>query len=289
LELDWSLARVEFGGVSGVKIENEHTGGGFRLWQGPGNCPAYRKGAYSMSLIRTVFAFFMVGLSMVILMPLGLVLFIISFLGLRKPMSLLICRIAQGWGLFVFWCTGCTLTAEGRENIPKKGGVCFISNHESIFDIVLLLALVGRPVGFIAKKELMRIPFLNIWILLLGGLAIDRGNIRKAVVTIRNGANYIRNGAGIMIFPEGHRSKGRGLLPVHAGSFKLATQAGAPIVPVAISGSYNAFEKNYRVVPGPIRVVFGKPIITEGLPPEARRTELSEQVRTIIAEALART
>jgi 1-acyl-sn-glycerol-3-phosphate acyltransferase len=237
-------------------------------------------------MIRTVFAFFMVGLSMVILMPIGLALFIISLLGLRKVMAQLICRVAQGWGLFVLWCTGCTLTAVGKENIPKKGGVCFVSNHESIFDIVLLLALVGRPVGFIAKKELMRIPFLNIWILLLGGLSIDRGNARKAVVTIHNGANHIRNGAGIMIFPEGHRNRGRGLLPFHAGSFKLATLADAPIVPVAISGSYNVFEKNYRVVPGPIRVVFGKPIITEGLPPEERRTELSEHVRTIIVEAL---
>ncbi|GHT95424.1 1-acyl-sn-glycerol-3-phosphate acyltransferase [Spirochaetia bacterium] len=239
-------------------------------------------------MIKTVFAFFVVGLSMIILMPIGLVLFVISLLGLRKSMARLICLVAQGWGRFVFWCTGCTLTVEGRENIPKKGGVCFVSNHESIFDIVLLLALIPRLVGFIAKKELMMIPFLNIWILLLGGLSIDRGNPRKAVATIRNGANHIRNGAGIMIFPEGHRSKGRGLLPFHAGSFKLATLSGAPIVPVAIRGSYEVFEKTYRVVPGPIRVVFGKPIPTEGLPPDERRTELSEQVRTIIAEALAR-
>jgi 1-acyl-sn-glycerol-3-phosphate acyltransferase len=254
--------------------------------EGSGSGPDYIKGAFSMSLIKTMLIFFVLGLTMIILTPFGLVFFVLSLMGLRKPMTQVIYRVVQGWSLFLFWCTGCTLSTVGRENIPQKGGVCFVSNHGSIFDIVLLLALVGRPVGFIAKKELMLIPFLNIWILLLGGLSIDRGNIRKAVTTIHNGADRIRNGAGIMIFPEGHRSRGQGLLPFHAGSFKLATQAGAPIVPVAISGSYEVFEKNYRVVSGPIRVVFEKPIPTEGLPPEGRRTELSEKVRTIIAAAL---
>jgi 1-acyl-sn-glycerol-3-phosphate acyltransferase len=107
------------------------------------------------------------------------------------------------------------------------------------------------------------------------------------MVTINAGAAQIRKGAAIMIFPEGHRSKGEGLLPFHSGSFKLATQAGAPIIPVAITNTYEVFEKTHRVVPQPIRVVFGKLLNTADLPPASRRQELSDQVRDIIAEALA--
>jgi len=59
---------------------------------------------------------------------------------------------------------GCKMTVLGRENVPKSGGVCFVSNHASIADILLLLAYAGRPFGFVAKKELMAIPLLNVWI-----------------------------------------------------------------------------------------------------------------------------
>jgi 1-acyl-sn-glycerol-3-phosphate acyltransferase len=228
----------------------------------------------------------MVGVCMILLVPMGLVVFLLSLLGFRKAMTQLVYRIAQGWSRLLILLTGSTLTVSGRENIPKTGGLCFVSNHGSIFDIIILLAYAGRPLGFIAKKELAFIPFLNIWILLLGGLFIDRGNIRKAVSTIGAGVKRIKSGGAMVIFPEGHRSKGRGLLPFHSGSLKLATQAEAPIIPVAIAGSYEVFEKNYRVMALPVEVTFGKPIITADIPPESRRQVLADMVRDVIARAL---
>jgi 1-acyl-sn-glycerol-3-phosphate acyltransferase len=242
-----------------------------------------------MALLKTIFVFTVVSLSMVILIPLGLLLFILSSIGLRRIMAVMVYKIAQGWAWMLIKCTGCKLSVAGRENIPRRGGLCFVSNHGSIFDIVLLLALAGRPIGFIAKKELSRIPFLNIWILLLGGLFIDRSSIRRAVNTINTGIRRIQTGGAMIIFPEGRRSRGQGLLPFHSGSFKLATQAACPIVPVAITGSYEIFEKNYRVMALPVRVVFEKPLITAELPPEERRKTLSDQVYGVIKAALAKT
>ena len=235
-------------------------------------------------MIKTVLLFAYVVISVLVLLPIGIAAIVLSFLGLRKPMTLVIYRVAQGWALLLIKLTGCAVTVTGTENIPRRGGVCFVSNHGSIFDIVLLLAYCGRPIGFIAKKELLFIPFINIWIFLIGGLFIDRNKIRGAIRTINKGVARIKAGGGMIIFPEGHRSRGQGLLPFHPGSLKLATQAEAPIIPVAIAGSYDVFEKQYRAASVPVRVSFCKPIYTADLPAADRKLILSDKIHAVIKE-----
>ncbi|MDR1445507.1 MAG: 1-acyl-sn-glycerol-3-phosphate acyltransferase [Treponema sp.] len=239
-----------------------------------------------MNLVNTIIRFGLVIFPILVYIPAGLVVFILSLLGLKEPMTHVMYRVAQFWGRSSIRIVGCKITVSGRENIPRKGGVCFVSNHGSIFDILLVLAYIGRPFGFIAKKELSYIPFLNMWISLLGGFFIDRGNPRKALKTIENGVERIRAGNAMIIFPEGHRSRGRGLLPFHPGSLKLATRADAPIVPVAISGSYDVFERNYRVQSVPVSVTFCKPINTSDLKGGDRKQILSDTVYGIIKDAL---
>ena len=216
----------------------------------------------------------------------GLVSFVLSFLGLRKPMSWFTYKIAQYWARCIIFITGCTMEVEGRENIPPGGSVCFVSNHVGLFDIVLALAYAGRPFGFIAKKELLFLPFINIWISMLGGLFIDRKNIRKAVKTINLGIEKLQNGWNMLIFPEGTRSKGRGLLPFRSGAIKLATNSLAPIVPIAIAGSYDVFEKDYRVHAVHVRMIFCPVINTAEMSSDDRRHKLADQVRSVIEAAL---
>jgi 1-acyl-sn-glycerol-3-phosphate acyltransferase len=150
----------------------------------------------------------------------------------------------------------------------------------------LALAYIGRPFGFIAKKELLFLPLINLWVSLLGGLFVDRKNPRNGLKTINEGVLRLKKGGGMLIFPEGHRSRGQGILPFHSGSFKLATQSGVPIVPVSIRGSYDVYEKTRRVVSGPVRIVFGAPVTTGDIPPENRRQFLSDRVRLLIEEGL---
>jgi 1-acyl-sn-glycerol-3-phosphate acyltransferase len=90
----------------------------------------------------------------------------------------------------------------------------------------------------------------------------------------------------MIIFPEGTRSRGQGLLPFKPGALKLATQAGVPINPLSITGSYEVFEKTGLVRAVPVRVVFGEPIYTADLPAEDRRKYLADQVRERIARGL---
>jgi 1-acyl-sn-glycerol-3-phosphate acyltransferase len=223
---------------------------------------------------------------MIIVTPLGMAAFLLSFLGLKKQMSFAMYKIAQGWARLIILLSGCRLSVRGLENIPKKGGICFVANHGSIFDIPLLLAYAGRPFGFIAKKELIWVPFINMWISVLGGFFLDRKNIRSAIKTIDKGIQNIRKGGAMIIFPEGHRSRGQGLLPFKAGAFKLATQSDAVIVPVAIRGSYAIFEQTGVVQSVAVSLAFTRTVDTAALPKADRKQHLADNVYALIAESL---
>ena len=237
-------------------------------------------------MIKTILGFGYLVFAMLFLLPFAVASFVFYLLGFRKLMRTAIYRLAQIWARTLVPIAVTKITATGKENIPKKGGVCFVSNHSGFFDIVLLLAFCGRPFGFIAKKELLLVPFLNMWIYMLGGHFIDRSNVRKAVRTINKGIKSIKAGGGMLIFPEGHRSKGRGLLPFHPGSLKLATQADATIVPVAIEGSYDVYEKNKRVVSSVVKIAFLPPIETANLPPEGKKQVLCDRIYSAIKAEL---
>jgi len=237
-------------------------------------------------MIKTVLSLLYVAVSMIFLFPFGILAMLLPLFGLKKLMRQIIYLIGQIWALSIIKISGCKITVTGRENVPKKGGVCFVGNHCGYFDIVLLLAYCGRPIGFIAKKELGFVPFLNIWIYMLGGFFIDRSSARKAIQTINKGVQRIKSGGGMIVFPEGHRSKGCGLLPFHPGSLKLATMAEAPIVPVAIEGSYDVLEKTWRVKSAPVKIDFCDPIDTASLPPGDRKQILSDRIYSVIKEKL---
>jgi len=237
-------------------------------------------------MIKTAFAFLYVAISMIFLVPFGLIITVLHIFGLRKAMEQAFLRIAQGWALLVIKVTGCKVTVTGREYVPKKGSVCFVSNHGGYFDIVLLLAYCGRQIGFIAKKELLFVPLVNYWIFMVGGLFIDRGSVKQAIRTINKGVKRIKSGGCMIIFPEGHRSKEKRLLPFHPGSLKLATMAEAPIVPVALEGSYDVFEKRGRVVSSSLKVTFCEPIDTASLPSEDRKIILCDKIYGVIKEKL---
>jgi 1-acyl-sn-glycerol-3-phosphate acyltransferase len=239
-----------------------------------------------MLRIKTALIFLITGLSVIVLTPVGCAAFILSFLGLKKLMAFCMYKIAQRWALLLIFFTGCRVTVTGRENIPSRGGVCFVSNHGSIFDILLALAYIGRPFGFIAKKELIFLPLLNMWISILGGLFIDRRQPRNALKTINTGIKRLKAGGGMLVFPEGHRSRGQGLLPFRSGAFKLATQSGVPIVPVSIAGSYDVFERRGFIDAVPVGIAFGAPIIAGEMPPQDRKQFLSDQVRAVIEKGL---
>lgn len=176
----------------------------------------------------------------------------------------------------------------GRENIPE-GPCVFIANHQAYCDVMAMLkAVEGKQLGFIAKEEFKPVPLLSAWVLRIRGLFIptQRGDTRESLRVINTGAEYIKDGFSLMIFPEGRRSWGPEMGEFKPGSFKLATKAKVPIVPVTIDGTYKMFEENERMTPGQTAtVIIHPPIETSNLTKEEQKA-LPDKVADIIRSAL---
>jgi 1-acyl-sn-glycerol-3-phosphate acyltransferase len=156
-------------------------------------------------------------------------------------------RITHFWGRVTILSTLSKVRVVGRENLVKPERLCVISNHQSLFDIPLLMGWLNIPLGFIAKQELRKVPIVSGWITAIHSAFIDRSNARKAIDSINSGIESIRRGHRIVIFPEGTRSKDGRLSEFKPGSLKLATSAEAVILPVTISGSRRIFEETKHI------------------------------------------
>lgn len=185
--------------------------------------------------------------------------------------------VFEKWSVFTIKTVGMDLEIKGYENIPK-GACAFIGNHMSILDIPVLKYASKRDVGFIAKKEVLKVPILGFWVKNMNCVALDRENPRSAVKVIAKGAEYLKRGYSMAIFPEGTRSKDGQVHEFKKGSMKLAVKAKVPIVPVSIDGTSKRFEDTRKFVPGKVTIVFGKPIYTSELTKEEERT-LTDRVR----------
>lgn len=134
----------------------------------------------------------------------------------------------------------------GVEKLPEKNGFIIYANHQGMNDILMLLGTTDRFLSFVFKIELANIIVLKQVIRMLHAKAMDRKDVRQSLRVIRDVTNEVKNyGLNYVIFPEGTRSKnGNELLEFKGGSFKSATNAKCPIVPVAMIDSYKAFESN---------------------------------------------
>lgn len=201
--------------------------------------------------------------------------------------DLLTSQVAQKWARSLVKFAGVNVIITGEEKIPS-GPVLFVSNHQGNFDIPLLLGYINKPKAFIAKIELLRIPFIRTWMTHMKCVFIDRSDIRQSLKVINQAANYLKNGYSMVIFPEGTRSKGETLGEFRHGSLKLALKAGVPIVPITICGSYKIMEENgFIIMPAHVKITISDPILTNSLTKE-QTVELPEKIRQIIEHSLTR-
>jgi 1-acyl-sn-glycerol-3-phosphate acyltransferase len=194
-------------------------------------------------------------------------------------------KVGEDWARYTIHnALGMNVTIKGKENIPNVP-CCYIGNHTSILDIPILIDSVGKCMGFVAKKEMVKAPVLGYWMSKYNCVPLDRENAREAIKVIKKGSENIKKGYSMAIFPEGTRSKNGELMEFKKGSLKLATMAKAPIVPVAIDGAYRAFEIDRKFKAIDITITFSEPIYTENLSREEEKS-LMEKVRSEIAKNL---
>jgi 1-acyl-sn-glycerol-3-phosphate acyltransferase len=178
----------------------------------------------------------------------------------RKVSKYILQTIARFWAKMVVLSTGSKVVVTGKENLPSSGNICFVSNHQGLFDIPVILGFLGVHTGFVAKRELFRIPVLSQWMREIPCTFIDRRNPRKAIQTFQKSAELIKKGNPMVIFPEGTRSRSDKIGNFHLGSLKLPIMAEATIVPLAIKGSWRIYEIDKRIHPATVYLKILPPI-----------------------------
>jgi len=235
-------------------------------------------------MIKTILFYIAFWALIALSFPVALVASVFYNLGFIDQTRAFLHKAAQLWAKLVICMSGSKLTVTGMENIPANVGVCFVGNHQGDFDTLICLAVFGRPFGFTAKKEAIYLPVVGLWVVLLGGVFIDRKSARKAYASIVAGAEQVKKGFSMVIFPEGKRSRGDAMGAFKGGAFKLATLAEAPIVPFTIDKSYKVWEEHKRIRSTQLGIRFHPAIPTAGLDADGKRA-LPERVRTVIASA----
>lgn len=177
------------------------------------------------------------------------------------------------------------IDAHGVENIPDKSGFIFFPNHQGLYDVLAIIEACPKPFAVVAKKEIGNIPFLKQVFACMKAYMIDREDVRQAMQVIVNVTKEVGKGRNYLIFAEGTRSKkGNQVGTFKGGSFKAATKARCPIVPVALVDSFKPFDTN-TIKPVTVQVHFLKPLMYEEYK-DMKTTEIAAIVEKRIQEKI---
>ncbi len=198
-------------------------------------------------------------------------------------------RIASSWAQRSLGYLQCRVEVEGLEHLPRSGAVILMANHQSLLDIPLCLGFLGRTMGFVAKRELFRVPALSYWMRQIHCANMDRADIRSSGKLLETISRQVREGGyAFLIFPEGTRTRHpEGEIgPFRRGALRLAASEGIPVVPISVDGTrFLVKTQVLRAIPPERRVVrvrVAPPVpVAQGLSaPESKR--LMEQIRHTI-------
>jgi 1-acyl-sn-glycerol-3-phosphate acyltransferase len=179
---------------------------------------------------------------------------------------------------------GARVRVHGAQHIQPGVSYVFLSTHQSYMDIPAMLGYLPAQLRIAAKKVLFRIPFMGWHLTRAGHIPIDRSSTEKAINSMKEAAAYLKGGICAFVFPEGTRSRDGYLHKFKKGGFKLALQAGVPIIPITIIGSRRVLPPDEIIFrPGPIDMYVDAPITTTGLTDDDLEP-LMETVYNIMAQ-----
>lgn len=205
---------------------------------------------------------------------------------LLVPGGAILMPIARLWSLLVLKTYRVRWRAVYHEDLDASRPKVYAANHQSQFDVPVLVLSMPSDFRIVAKRELLYIPIFGWALWLAGFIFIDRADREKAIRRLDRTVRTIRRGTSVVVFVEGTRSTDGRLLPFKKGGFVLALKAGVPIVPVSIRGGLGILPKgSLRVKPGTIDIVFGAPVPTSAYSLDTRE-DLIATVRERIAAGL---
>ena len=237
-----------------------------------------------MPLIRSVLHMAWMLLTVI---PWGLALVFASLWVSRTPLW----WFAVNWFRVVIWGTrvflGVRVQVSGMEHLPlgQTTSAILLSKHQSALETLLLPTLISHPLAFVFKRELLRIPFFGWSMARLDMIHIDRESRAQALKqVVTQGKALLEQGVWIILFPEGTRIERGQQGTYQTAGTRLAVQAGAPVIPIAVSSGKCWPRKGFIKYPGVVQVSIGRPIASVGREPK----ELMREVEAWIEAEMRR-
>jgi 1-acyl-sn-glycerol-3-phosphate acyltransferase len=194
-------------------------------------------------------------------------------------------RIGQLWARSILLGSGIRVTVRGLKRISPDRPYIYMSNHQSNFDIPVLLGCLPVQFRWLAKAELFKIPIFGSSMRRCGYISIDRSDRRQAIRSLKRAGETIRGGVSVMIFPEGTRSRDGAIQSFKKGGFVLALEAGVPIVPLVIHKTFAIMSKDsLRISPRDVVLEILEPI-DSSVYSYKQKEALMDRVRQRIREA----
>ncbi len=237
-----------------------------------------------MFMIRTVL--FLIGfwLFQIAVLPPLLVVEVLRLARQRRAAQRIAVDVSRWWARWSLWMAGARVHVSGASGLSDQQSALIVSNHMGEFDIPILLAHCGRPIAFISKAELARVPLVGRWMIHLGCIFLDRSDPRQGRVVSEQTVEALRSGSTLVIFPEGTRSDGPSVNRFKTGAARIALEAGVPVVPVSLKDTYKLKPREQReITPAQVELII-HPAISVELFEKAGARKLNRRIReTILA------
>ncbi len=192
-------------------------------------------------------------------------------------------KFARGWARLILRASGVRVRVLHPERLSKRASVVLAANHESFYDILVLLAVLPMSVRFLAKRTLFRLPFLGWSIAAAGFIPVDRETRSRGVALVDTALTRLQNGRSLVVFPEETRTPTGEMLPFKGGAALLALKSGLPLQPLGLAGTFQIQRRGgFTITPSRVGLAVGEPVPVEGLSTRDRAA-LTETLRARVA------
>lgn len=165
------------------------------------------------------------------------------------------------WSRSFFWLLFLPVKVTGLEHIQKGQSYVFVSNHQSMLDVWAIYGYLPVVYKWLMKAEIRKIPFVGTACKCAGHIFVERTNARSSFRSLQAIEKQLVNGVCTVIFPEGTRSKDGQVGRFKRGAFQIAIDLGLPVIPISLSGCYEAMDRKAKFVTWhPIHLHIGQPI-----------------------------
>ena len=218
-------------------------------------------------------------------LALGSLVLLAQLFGVKPKPGGLYYKAPRWWARGLVKAAGIEIVVHNRERISESTSQVYVANHVSWYDTPVLLEIIPN-FGFVAKRELERIPLFGSAAKAVGVIYIDRIHHQAAFDAYEDAARRMHAGESVAVYAEGTRGESYALRPFKKGPFVLAIQAGVPVVPIVIYGTIAVNPRgSLQAHPGVVNVHFLEPIPTTGLTYDDR-DELANRTRLRMADTL---